>query len=216
VSHNDTDHSGGMPVILAQMPVAWLLSSLPDSAALNPDVQHIRCFAGQRWVWDNVDFQVLHPQPGSDADMSVTDNNRSCVVKITSVSGSVLLTGDIEKQAESALVGQRELASGRVFLKSDVMIAPHHGSKTSSSIEFIEAVQPGLTIFTTGYLNRFRHPRPEVVKRYLDAQSHILRSDYDGAVTLDFIAGDSVRDSGVTVKASSWRKQNRRYWHDVY
>lgn len=216
VSHDDTDHSGGMPVILAQMPVGWLLSSLPDSAALNPDIPHIRCVAGQRWVWDNVAFQVLHPQPGSDADMSVTDNNRSCVVKITSASGSVLLTGDIEKQAESALVSQREPASARVSLKSDVMIAPHHGSKTSSSIEFIEAVQPGLTIFTTGYLNRFRHPRPEVVKRYQDAQSHILRSDYDGAVTLDFIAVDSVRDSGVTVKAAGWRKQSKRYWHDVY
>jgi len=215
VSHDDTDHSGGMPVILAQMPEAWLLSSLPGSAALHSDVHHIRCFAGQRWRWDKVDFQVLHPQSGSDAD-TLTDNDRSCVVKITSASGSVLLTGDIEKQVESALVGQQWPSSGHVSLKSDVMIAPHHGSKTSSSKEFIAAVQPGLTIFTVGYLNRFRHPRPEVVKRYQDAQSRILRSDYDGAVTLDFIAGDPVHDSGVAVKAAGWRKQGRRYWHDVY
>jgi len=216
VSHNDTDHSGGMSAILAQMPVAWLLSSLPGSVALNPDVHHIRCFAGQRWIWDEVEFQVLHPQPGSDADVSLTDNDRSCVVKITSASGSVLLAGDIEKRVESVLVRQREPASGRVSLKSDVMIAPHHGSKTSSSNAFIAAVQPGLTIFTVGYLNRFRHPRPEVVRRYLDAQSQTLRSDYDGAVTLDFVAGDPALDSGVTVKAVGWRKQSKRYWHDVY
>jgi len=212
VSHNDTDHSGGMPAVLSQMPVAWLLSSLPDSVALNSDVNHVKCVAGQRWVWDKVDFQVVYPQPGGDADSSLTDNNRSCVLKITSASGSVLLTGDIEKQAELALVERQASAPAQVSLKSDVMIAPHHGSKTSSSVELIEAVQPGLTVFTAGYLNRFRHPRPEIVKRYMDAQSHILRSDYDGAVTLDFIAGDSQG----AAKAASWRKQNKRYWHDVY
>jgi len=212
VSHDDTDHSGGMPAVLAQIPVAWLLSSLPDSVALSSDVNSVRCFAGQRWVWDEVDFQVIYPQPDRDADISLTDNNRSCVLKITSASGSVLLTGDIEKQAESVLVGQQEAVLERVSLKSDVMIAPHHGSKTSSSVEFIEAVQPGLTVFTTGYLNRFRHPRPEIVKRYVDARSYILRSDHDGAVILDFIA----RDSEVAAKAVSWRKQHRRYWHDIY
>jgi len=212
VSHNDTDHSGGMPTILAQMPVSWLLSSLPDSTALDGEVNHVKCFAGQRWIWDKVNFQVVHPQSDSDADTSLTDNNRSCVVKITSASGSVLLAGDIEKPVELALVGQRESAPVTVSLKSDVLIAPHHGSKTSSSVEFIEAVQPGLTIFTAGYLNRFRHPRPEIVKRYVDAQSRILRSDYDGAVTLDFIA----RNSEGTSKTIGWRKQNRRYWHDVY
>jgi len=216
VSHDDTDHSGGMPAILSQMPVAWLLSSLPDSVVLNSDVNHVKCVAGQRWVWDQVDFWVVYPQPGSDADASLTDNNRSCVLKITSASGSMLLTGDIEKQAELALVRQQVLAPAHGSLKSDVMIAPHHGSRTSSSVELIEAVQPGLTIFTTGYLNRFRHPRPEIVKRYMDAQSHILRSDYDGAVTLDFIAREPGRDSLGVARAASWRKQGRRYWHDVY
>jgi len=73
-------------------------------------------------------------------------------------------------------------------------------------------VQPRLTIFTAGYLNRFRHPRPEIVKRYEDAQSKMLRSDYHGAITLDFVADNPEG----AVKATGWRKQNRRYWHDVY
>lgn len=212
VSHHDTDHSGGMPTILAQMPVSWLASSMPDTAVKNSNIKHIRCFSGQRWTWDGVVFQMIHPQLYSDDDATLTDNNRSCVLKITSAAGSLLLTGDIERQVEMELVEQQRDNQGSASLKSDVMIAPHHGSKTSSSIEFINEVQPGLTIFTAGYLNRFRHPRREIEERYVDAQSKILRSDYHGAITLDFVADNP--DS--TVKATGWRRQSRRYWHDVY
>jgi competence protein ComEC len=155
---------------------------------------------------------MVSPQFYSYADAALTDNNRSCVLKITSAAGSLLLTGDIEQSIEQALIEQQKNNQDSILLKSDVMIAPHHGSKTSSSVEFIHEVQPDLTIFTAGYLNRFRHPRPEIVKRYEDAKSKMLRSDYHGAITLDFVADNSEG----TVKALSWRKQNRRYWHDVY
>ena len=212
VSHNDTDHSGGMRTVLAQMPVSWLASSMPERAVQNYNIKHIKCFSGQHWVWDGIDFQMIYPQPYSYADAALTDNNRSCVLKITSAAGSLLLTGDIERSVETELIDRQKNNQDSTSLQSDVMIAPHHGSKTSSSVEFIDEVQPDLTIFTAGYLNRFRHPRPEIVKRYDDAQSKILRSDYHGAITLDFVADHS----DAKIKATSWRKQNRRYWHDIY
>ncbi|HEY9277456.1 MAG TPA: DNA internalization-related competence protein ComEC/Rec2 [Methylotenera sp.] len=212
VSHNDTDHSGGMPTILAQMPVSWLASSLPESAEQHDNIKHVKCFSGQHWVWDGVDFQMIYPQSDSYNNAALTDNNRSCVLKITSASGSLLLTGDIERPAEVALIEQQQNNQAPISLKSDVMVAPHHGSKTSSSVQFISEVEPNLTIFTAGYLNRFRHPRAEIVKRYEDAQSKILRSDYHGAITLNFDA----LNSKAAFSAHSWRQQNRRYWHDFY
>lgn len=212
VSHNDTDHSGGMRTVLTQMPVSWLASSLPASAEQGDNIKHVKCFSGQHWVWDSVDFQMIHPQPASYNDAVLTDNNRSCVLKITSASGSLLLTGDIERPVEMALVEQQQSNQAVISLKSDVMVAPHHGSKTSSSVQFISEIQPNLTIFTAGYLNRFRHPRPEIVKRYEDAQSKILRSDYHGAITLNFVAGNS-KDAFST---NSWRQQDKLYWHDFY
>lgn len=212
VSHNDTDHSGGMRTVLAQVPVSWLVSSLPPSAEQSDNVKHVKCFSGQRWTWDGVDFQMIYPQPSSYNDAALTDNNRSCVLKISSASGSLLLTGDIERPVEMELIEQQQNNQAPISLKSDVMIAPHHGSKTSSSVEFINEVQPGLTIFTVGYLNRFRHPRVEIVKRYESGQSKILRSDYHGAITLNFVASNSKG----AFNAAGWRKQNRRYWHDSY
>jgi competence protein ComEC len=198
--------------VLTQLPVSWLLSSLPQELAFTSNVKRVKCFAGQSWIWDSVKFEVLHPRLESYADPAWTDNNRSCVLKITSVAGSLLLTGDIEKPIELALIESQAVKQDVMTLKSDVMIAPHHGSKTSSSAGFIAAVQPELTIFTAGYLNRFQHPRTEVLARYEQAGSRTLRSDYDGAVTLNYVAGNK---TGV-ITVDSWRKQNRYYWHDFY
>ena len=207
VSHNDTDHSGGMTTVLEQMSVDWLASSLPAHVELAGNFDRMKCFAGQSWTWDGVDFEMLNPVFESYDDSNIADNNRSCVLQVTSASGNLLLTGDIQKEIELALVEKYARQ-----LKSNVLVVPHHGSKTSSSAGFIAAVQPELTIFTAGYLNRFQHPRTEVLTRYEQAGSRILRSDYDGAVTLNFAADDK---TGV-VTAGSWRKQNKHYWHDFY
>lgn len=217
VSHDDTDHSGGMASVLTQMPVGWLASSLPESSVKTikqPTIKThtIKCVAGQKWQWDGVKFEILYPQLESYEDISLKDNNRSCVLKITSASGSLLLTGDIEKQAELALIAKQQGNQNSAMLKSNVLIAPHHGSKTSSSDEFIAAVSPDWVIFTAGYLNRFRHPLPEIVRRYENASSKVLRSDYHGAVMLNYTA----RDTGNPVQVVSWRKQHPRYWHDRY
>lgn len=208
VSHNDVDHSGGMPSVLALMPLDWLVSSLPDDLALDTAAKRMKCYAGQHWVWDGVSFDVLHPMLESYADTALKDNNRSCVVKITSASGSVLLAGDIEKDIESALVAQDD-----GLLNSDVLVAPHHGSKTSSTAAFIDAVSPSVVVFTSGYLNRFKHPVASVMERYQAIGSAMFRSDYHGALTLSFKS--SPTDEG-KIQAVSWRAQYKRYWHDVF
>lgn len=162
----------------------------------------MQCYAGQSWAWDGVDFEVLHPSLESYDDEALKDNDRSCVLKITSASGSVLLTGDIEKESELALVETQP-----DILKSDVLIVPHHGSKTSSTSEFIAAVSPNVSIFTPGYLNRYKHPTPEVYARYQATNSLLCRSDKQGAITVEF-----KEKNGISV--SSWRQMVRRYWHD--
>ena len=208
VSHNDLDHSGGMASVLALMPVTWLASSFSTKIEAPETHNKISCFAGQVWLWDNVKFEVLHPAMDSYADEKITDNNRSCVLKVTSQAGSILLTGDIEKEAELAL-----LNSVSEQLKSDVLTVPHHGSKTSSIDDFIAAVSPNVSIFTTGYLNRFGHPKPLIVERYQSFGSIMYRSDYDGALVIDYVNNLSNKNK---IMLSSWRAQHPHYWQDTY
>jgi competence protein ComEC len=217
VSHDDNDHSGGMMSVLKQMPVAWLLSSFQVDLLQNKTLNNVKsmaCVAGQSWLWDQVRFEVLYPTHLQMADAQVKDNNRSCVLKVTSLAGSILLTGDIEKEAE------RTLLEGAFAekLKSDVMVVPHHGSKTSSTIDFLNAVLPQKSILTNGYLNRFGHPKPAVVERYQDMQSQLYRSDADGAVIVNFknvnLQNNNVSSSEISVYP--WRAHYKRYWLDAY
>jgi len=186
------------------MPVTWLDSSLPEDADI-PDTQRkMHCFAGQVWVWDDVQFEMLHPSTESYDDANIKDNDLSCVLKVTSQAGSVLLTGDIEKPDELELLN---LEADK--LKSDVVVVPHHGSKTSSTPNFIAAVAPRVSIFTNGYLNRFGHPKPVVFERYQATQSMLYRSDYNGAIEMDFV-------SKRNIQIVSWRNQYKRYWQDSF
>jgi competence protein ComEC len=159
-----------------------------------------------------VQFEVLYPSPQIYADAMLKDNNRSCVLKITSQAGSILLTGDIEKQAERDLLSSNA-ESAQKKLKSDVIIVPHHGSKTSSTMDFVAAVKPSISIFTTGYLNRFGHPKSEVFARYQAEHSMMYRSDYHGALEINFNNNLIEQDK---IKVASWRNQNKRYWHDIF
>ncbi|MGB4811525.1 MAG: DNA internalization-related competence protein ComEC/Rec2 [Methylophilaceae bacterium] len=209
VSHDDIDHSGGLNSILTLMPVEWLDSSLPKISALpsalkSTPLETIQCYAGQRWAWDGVDFEVLHPTLESYENDAIKDNSRSCVLKITSKAGSILLTGDIEKNDELELI-----ETYAQQLKSDLLIVPHHGSKTSSTPAFIANVSPSISILTPGYLNRYKHPKAEILARYKAAQSLIYRSDYQGAVTLSFTELNGI-------STTYWRQQYQRYWHDQY
>lgn len=203
ISHNDSDHSGGMASILTQVPVAWLASSLPETVPELASVRHMPCYAGQSWVWDGVRFDMLYPEMSAYDDSDMKDNNRSCVLRVASQFGSLLLAGDIERMAEDHLL-QTQLSQ----LASDVLVVPHHGSKTSSTDAFVGKVKPAAAIFTVGYRNRFGHPKPEVLARYQQAGSEIYRSDQDGALMLDFSEAQ-----GIAI--TRWRQRERRYWQDA-
>ena len=201
VSHADMDHSGGALSVLAAMPVRMLLSSLHNHHPIPQAAMYKeQCRAGQSWQWDGVYFELLHPLVDNYADSQRKVNANSCVLKITSIHGSVLLPADIERKDEQAL-----LARAPDQLPATVLIAPHHGSHTSSTVEFVKKVNPALTIFTVGYLNRYDHPREAVMMRYRNLGGQLLRSDRDGAILLRFADSEW--------SAHSWRELHRRYWH---
>jgi len=204
ISHDDKDHSGGAASVLAQIPTKWLATSYTLPRITNTMPTQYTCHSGQKWVWDNVMFEMIHPMLDADEALTLSDNNSSCVMKVTSRYGSVLLTGDIEKEAEAIL-----LQNYKNKLKSDVIIAPHHGSKTSSTIAFIKAVGAEYVVFTVGYLNRFKHPKSDVVDRYRNKAVTSYRSDYHGAIVFDF------KEVG-NLQVNAWRFSHRKYWHDQY
>lgn len=202
VSHDDADHTGGAMSVLQAVPVETLLTSLPASdPLLFMGPQERRCMAGQSWQWNGVRFDMLYPDAASRDAQHLKDNERSCVLKITARAGSVLIPADIERHGE-----RRLLETVADQLKADVLVAPHQGSRTSSSPAFVEAVAPGLVIFPVGYRNPFRHPHPEVVARYAALGSARLRTDMDGAITVELSEGQSP-------VVTRHRDRQVRYWH---
>lgn len=200
VSHADSDHSGGALSVLSSIPVMWLISSLHQDHPIQQAAANKRpCHYGQTWQWDGVHFELLHPLIESYENPNRKTNANSCVLKITTDHGSALLPGDIDKKAEYAL-----LSRAAETLPATVLIAPHHGSNTSSTSVFIHQVNPELTIFTVGYRNRFDHPRDEVVARYQALGSKLLGSNADGAIFLRFT------EDGLSV--DTWRRLQHRYW----
>ncbi|MFI4967893.1 MAG: DNA internalization-related competence protein ComEC/Rec2 [Gammaproteobacteria bacterium] len=175
VSHGDRDHAGGLASLRAafrDMPV------ISGAEYRFPDV--ITCIRGQHWEWDGVSFQVLYPDAGAPAG----GNDASCVVRVSGQGGSALLTGDIMRKSERHLL---ELEGDA--LHSDTLVAPHHGSNSSSSEPFVAAVSPSVVLFPVGYRNRWGFPKPEVVARYLEEGATLADSATDGAVRVRFRPG---------------------------
>jgi competence protein ComEC len=195
LSHRDNDHVGGAASLLAALPVRALRSSLADDHPLRArGVPHERCAAGQRWTWDGVRFEILHPAPGAAAAKA---NALSCVLRVEDAQGrAALVTADIEAAQESALIAREGSA-----LASTILLVPHHGSRTSSTPAFIDAVAPRWAVVQAGYRSRFGHPAPEVVARYEQRGIELVRSDRCGAWTW--------RDD----EAWCAREVHRRYWH---
>jgi competence protein ComEC len=201
LSHEDLDHIGGARSLLQALPVDTVFSSLPVQHPLLQGLAHVQhCRDGQHWIWDGVLFELLHPSPQSYTQPRVRDNDRSCVMRISVGSNSVLLSADIEEEAE-----QRLLQLHADKLRATLLVVPHHGSKSSSTAEFVAAVQPRYAVFTSGYRNRFGHPHPEIVARYRQVGSSLLRSDSDGAILLE-MGGDDVR-------LQRYRATHQRYWY---
>ena len=162
----------------------------------------LACVAGTRWAWDGVSFEVLHPAAEALRDRR-RENDRSCVLRVDAASGSALLAADIERRAEGELLAR---SPGR--LEADALLVPHHGSRTSSSPDFVDAVAPRLAIVSAGWRNRFRQPSPEVEARYRARGAAILRTDLLGAVHVELPARP-----GEPVAARS-EAERRRYWSE--
>jgi len=202
VSHADSDHSGGALSVMANLPTQSLLGSLETDHPIKQGIaDHQYCRAGDEWWWDGVHFAILHPSQGKTSENERNRNESSCVLKITTHHGSVLLPADIGRVSEQEL-----LQHARDTLPATVLIAPHHGSRSSSSAEFVRQVNPAYVIFPVGYRNPFNHPHPEVVDRYREQNAHILRSDHDGAILM------RLTHHGITIDTA--RKLRRRFWHD--
>jgi len=200
ISHQDKDHEGGAGAVLAAVPTGLLASSLPEAhPLLGGTAPQRRCLDGERWAWDGVAFEVLHPTEHDYRD-GVKSNELSCVLKVSTPTGSVLLTGDIDARTEADLL----VRHGDVLV-ADVLVPPHHGSRNSSSPEFVGGVSPRLTFFSAGYRNRFGHPAGEVVARYAANGIDMHRTDRDGALAVRLGSGE--------LAVESERAQRRRYWH---
>ncbi|VXC23422.1 ComEC/Rec2-related protein [Burkholderia sp. 8Y] len=201
VSHSDSDHAGGAPAVLQAVAVRQLLASLPASHPLWSDASKrgadtLRCAAGQHWTWDRVDFRVLWPDPGP---LTGTPNHQACVLKVTNAAGrAALFTADIEADVERTL-----LARDAAALRADVLIVPHHGSRTSSTEPFLDSVGPLAAVFQVGYRNRFHHPNPTVYARYGLRDIALTRSDEDGAARIDI---------GLDIVLDRYRETHARYW----
>lgn len=192
ISHGDNDHIGGAASLMRGMPAEKVLTSVPQQLS---GYAPIECAAGQSWSWDEVTFTMLGPKQAF-----VSENDNSCVLQIRSKRSKVLLTGDIEAAAESWLVDT--YGKG---LKSDVLVAPHHGSKTSSTAGFLQAVKPGYILIPAGYKNQFGHPHKDVLARYRQVDAKWLNSADKGAITV------SVQDNALVVQGM--RETKSKYWN---
>lgn len=182
VSHGDADHAGGASSLLREIPAEQLISSLaPDHPLVLANSAHLPCRAGNTWQWNDVTFRWLHPDTAdAEAVTGGSANARSCVLHVRAAAGSVMLAGDIEAKQEARLLARVPTE----LLRADVLLAPHHGSRTSSTEAFLRAVAPSWAIFQVGYRNRYHHPHPTVTARYDTLGIATLRSDRDGAVTI--------------------------------
>ncbi|MCF6287653.1 MAG: DNA internalization-related competence protein ComEC/Rec2 [Proteobacteria bacterium] len=186
LSHADNDHAGGVKEVVD---------------AFEPDIFDVKglynsCQYPLTWQWDGVEFEVLSPfelEP-------YLGNNASCVIKITSIYGSVLLTADIEEPVEYRLLSQFPEK-----IKSDVLIVPHHGSKSSSSQNFIQGVSPKYAINSSGYANQFNHPHALIKQRYTQRGIKFYDTQSSGMITID------IGSNGV--KVTSYLAENKHFWH---
>lgn len=195
ISHGDNDHAGALPYLLSALEDTEIISGA--SFAQNYPAPTEACASGRSWQWDGVTFLLMQAEPGYWNN----ENNRSCVLKVANGESSLLLTGDIEREAERSLIAQ---FAGQ--LRSDVMVAPHHGSRTSSSWAFLHRVRPSRVVFTNGYKNRFGHPKQEVVQRYRQLGALIMTSAEHGAVSLLAVPGSELQ-------LQPFRPRRIGYWY---
>ncbi|WP_144112625.1 DNA internalization-related competence protein ComEC/Rec2 [Paraburkholderia sp. BCC1886] len=227
VSHADSDHAGGAPAVLDALAVHRLVAALPSDHALWSNARErgadtVPCAAGQRWQWDGVEFAMLWPDAGP---LQGKPNAHCCVLRIGTVSSSeyragagsdlilpspttALLSADIEAPVERIL-----LARDKAALRAQVLVVPHHGSKTSSTEPFLDSIEPLVALFQVGYRNRFHHPNAGVFERYKARHIELGRSDVDGAVRVELAPEDATQGTA-PLTLERYRDTRRRYWMD--
>lgn len=197
ISHGDNDHIGGAYSLLQSIAVDKVYSSVKEGLDW---VSYEPCYQGEQWQWDGVLFSFIHPARND----RLSANDLSCVLRVEAANGDViLLTGDIERKAE-----RRLLRKAPDLLRARVLIVPHHGSKTSSTEQFINAVDPEYALISSGYRNRFKHPNKAVVMRYKARGIVVVNSADSGAIQL------RLNQSTGVLTVEKYRLLARRYWHD--
>jgi competence protein ComEC len=199
VSHGDNDHAGGAPAVAKAYPDARVSAGEPQRMQLHSE----QCRSGERWVWDEVKFTVLNPASEALGGASAaSDNDRSCVLLVEGGGGRLLLTGDISRRVEGDVADQ--IGAGAPL----VLVVPHHGSKSSSSAEFLGALKPVFALVSAGWHNRFGHPNPLIVERYAQAGIPLENTAAEGALRVAFPA-----TAAPNIVARERRRQ-RRYWRE--
>jgi competence protein ComEC len=211
ISHEDGDHSGGLPALQKVLPSHQLLvgPAVSYSPSVTQDSRVTICAAGQRWIWDDIVFQVLAPIGDSleriNSPEPIKGNNSSCVIKIqfkgsNSQHINVLLPGDIERSAELSLLKSTDLSRQPI----DLLIAPHHGSKTSSTRELVQRLAPKHVVFSAGYRHQFGHPHNSVEKRYRQVGSQLWNTGEQGAITFSWLSTGELQVSAARDKQKRW------------
>ena len=197
VSHGDSDHAGGAAAVLAAFPRADRLAGEPARSGIDA----APCVRGQRWRWDGVLFEMLAPDAAAP-DAARADNDRSCVLLVSGAGGRLLLTGDIGRRIEPAVAAQ--VRRGPPL----VLVVPHHGSRSSSSVEFVHALAPAAALVSAAWRSRFGHPHPQVVARYAQAGVPLWNTADAGSLAVSFPA-----DAPPT-PVQGERSRRPRYWRE--
>lgn len=200
LSHDDSDHSGGADSVLAGLPVASRVTEALDPRRASGDGEWQSCSEGGAWNWDGVRFRWLNPPADGTGRAGRDGNHRSCVLGVEGDAGRALLAADIEASTEKRLTETHADA-----LRADLVLAPHHGSRTSSSAVFVGATGARAVIYSVGYRSQFGHPHPEVWARWAAAGATGFRTDSQGAIRARFAEG--------RIDLLSEREVRARYWH---
>lgn len=214
ISHSDSDHVGGAASLLKQVSFGSMMGSLPNNNALLLNLQSrkipsLPCRYGQHWNWDGVDFLIWHPHEETlfQDQYSMKPNEMSCVLEVRNQNHSLWLTGDVERQGESHVIDRLDgPALNSIGDRELVFMAPHHGSKTSSSLELLKKLNPEIAFAQNGYRNRYGHPHPTVTARYANMDIPFYQTPRTGAQLWFF-------GSGSKHSVKFWRQELDRLWH---
>lgn len=218
ISHSDSDHIGGAAALLKEIEFASMMGSLPLSNNLlvnlsQRDIPSIPCRFGQSWIWDEVEFYIWHPHEASNFAEKVQGkpNEMSCVLEVRNRNISFWLTGDVERQGETEINDRlTKDALGALKNKHLIFMAPHHGSKTSSSLDLLRKLEPNIAYAQNGYRNRYGHPHPRVTERYQNLGIPFYQTPLTGAQIWTFRDDQKFSSSHIV---RFWREQSSRLWH---